>query len=204
MSEESSVSKAELLQELRDSGEHVAATVRGLPDTALEAGVYEGGWNGREVLAHIAAMEWAYPKLVDQAQAVKDDPGVAGELEKPPTGEEVERLNSYNQRRVDKLADRTVAQLLEEFERNRAATIARVEEMGTDLLPLPVRPSTGLAGPLGEVLRFVAVEHVLGHLSDLTRLPTSRADWALAQGPDPIDMTRQPWLEDRRPTRCHG
>jgi uncharacterized damage-inducible protein DinB len=168
MTETSSVTREDLLRELRDSGERVASTVRGLPETALEAGVYESGWSGREVLAHIAAMEWAYPKLVDQAQAVRDDPGAAAEMERPPTDEEQERLNSYNQRRVDKLADRSVAQLLEEFERNRAATIARIEGMDNDLLALPVRPATGHAGPLGEVMRYVAVEHVLTHLSDLT------------------------------------
>ena len=45
--------KADLLAALRSSGEAVTATVRALPAAALESGRYEGGWNGRQILAHL-------------------------------------------------------------------------------------------------------------------------------------------------------
>ncbi len=56
-------SKAELLQALHASRDEVVALVSGLPPERLEEGRYENGWNGRQILAHIASIHWSYPLL---------------------------------------------------------------------------------------------------------------------------------------------
>src|SRR5499433_2008938 len=71
-------SKAELLEALRSSGDEVLRSIRPLPSERLEQGRYEGGWNGRQILAHIASIEWTYPRLIDIArEAAAAPPGGA-------------------------------------------------------------------------------------------------------------------------------
>ncbi|MCI0777944.1 MAG: hypothetical protein J4N95_07165, partial [Chloroflexi bacterium] len=60
--------KAELLAELRASGREVTKRLGALPAEEFERGRYESGWNGRQILAHAAAIEWTYPRLLDIAK----------------------------------------------------------------------------------------------------------------------------------------
>ena len=60
--------KAELLAALRSSGQQVVDRVRGMPPEELEQGRYENGWNGRQIPAHIASIEWTYTRLFDVAK----------------------------------------------------------------------------------------------------------------------------------------
>ena len=61
----------------------------------------------------------------------------------------------------------SAAELLDEFERNRAATIRAVETADPELFGRSVRSAGGFTGPLAAVLHAVAVEHVLEHIRDL-------------------------------------
>jgi len=61
MTEATVPSKLELLEALRSSRDHVLATVSRQSPQALEEGRYENGWNGRQILAHVASIEWTYP-----------------------------------------------------------------------------------------------------------------------------------------------
>ena len=61
-------SKSDLLHALRSSRDEVIALVRSLPPERLEEGRYENGWNGRQILAHIASIEWSYPRLIEIAR----------------------------------------------------------------------------------------------------------------------------------------
>jgi hypothetical protein len=76
-------------------------------------------------------------------------------------------INAYNQRQVDKRADRSIAELLEEFKSNRAATIAAVEGVDDELLHAFVRSAGAVEGELGYVLHYVAVRHIQEHVADI-------------------------------------
>ena len=157
--------KTELLGALRASRDEVLAIVRGLPPQALERGRYESGWNGRQILAHLASIEWTYPRLLDIA---RDTGGAAPAAEgDTPTRAMRGGNDAYNERQVAKRAHLSVAELLEEFERNRAATIHAVEAADDALFARTIRSAGGVTGPLALVFLRVAVEHVLGHLSDI-------------------------------------
>jgi DinB superfamily len=155
-------SKAELLAALRSSRDEVLSLVRGLTLGQLEEGRYENGWNGRQILAHIASIEWSYPRLIDIART---PPAPADDA--PPTRSMKGGNDAYNDRQVAKRADRSVAELLAEFETNRAATIQAVEAADPALLAVRIRSAGGIVGPLATVFHQVAVAHVLGHAKDI-------------------------------------
>ena len=156
--------RAELLAALRASRDEVIALVKRRPPEAFERGCYEGGWNGRQILAHLASIEWTYPRLLDIARDAAAGPPAEGDT---PTRKMRGGNDAYNERQVAKRANLSVAELLEEFERNRAATIHAVEAADEALFSRTIRSAGGVTGPLAIVFHRVAVEHVLGHLSDI-------------------------------------
>lgn len=167
MPDDRAPSRAELLRALRASREEVLAIVSALPPARLEQGRYEGGWNGREILAHIAAIEWTYPRLIDIA---REAPAVLSQAEPEgglPTRPMRGGNEAYNARQVAKRSRATVAELLLEFQQNREATLRAVEAVDEALLARRIRSAGGVVGPLATVLHRVAVEHVLGHARDI-------------------------------------
>lgn len=165
MTEERAPSKAELMEALRTSRDLVIATVRGLTPERLEEGRYEGGWNGRQILAHLASIEWTYPRLIDIARSAPAAEAAAGD--EPPTRTMRGGNDAYNERQVARRAHVSAAELLVEFEQNRAATIRAVEATDEALLGRRIRSAGGVAGELALVLRRVAVDHVVGHARDI-------------------------------------
>ena len=123
------MTKRGLLEALRASRDEVLRIVRALPAERLEEGRYENGWNGRQILAHIASIEWSYPRLIDIARdaAVASAGARRDAGGRPPDPTMRGGNDAYNDRQVAKRAHLSVADLLDEFERNRAATIAAVE-----------------------------------------------------------------------------
>lgn len=159
-----STSKADLLLALRTSRDEVLGILRGLPAERLEEGRYENGWNGRQILAHLASIEWTYPRLIDVARSASG-PAPAGDA--LPTRSMRGGNDDYNARQVAKREHLPVSKLVAEFERNRAATIAAVEAADEALFAVPIRSAGGVTGPLATVFQQVAVLHVLAHARDI-------------------------------------
>ena len=174
------MTKQQLIDALRRSGEKVTSTLAGVDGKSLEQGRYESGWNGRQILAHIASIEWTYPRLLDLARGTPADkpasaaapstaarpaPTAAGQ---PGMASGSPQILSYNDRQVEKRADVSVPDLVAEFAKNRAATIAAVEAVDESLLAKEITSAGGANGPLATVFNFVAVLHVLDHLTDIT------------------------------------
>ena len=168
MSDQPAVSKAQLIAGLKASRDEILAKVGGLPAEALEAGCYENGWNARQVLAHVAAIEWSYPRLLDVA---RDGPPPEKKETSEPTASKPARggINSYNDRQIERYAGASVAELLDVFKMNRETTIAAIEAAEDDLFATQVKSAGGITGPLGTVLNFVAVMHVRMHIDDVLK-----------------------------------
>jgi uncharacterized protein (TIGR03083 family) len=167
MSDEWVPSRAELLDALRTSRDDVLRIVRAIPPEKLEEGRYENGWNGRQILAHIASIEWTYPRLIDIARAAPENAAPAAATGEYPTRTMRGGNDSYNERQVAKRAHLSPAELLDEFERNRAATIKAVETADEALFARSIRSAGGVTGPLARVFYMIAVMHVLGHAQDI-------------------------------------
>ena len=163
MTQQGVLTKAELLEELRSSQRDLLDRLGALPEEQLEQGRYEGGWNARQILAHVASIEWTYPRLIDVARQ--------GAPEGSPKSMQAQAarggIGSYNERQVEKRAQASVAELLAEFQKNRDATIEAVEQADEALLQVHIRSAGGIPGPLGRVIYFVAVVHVAGHVHDI-------------------------------------
>ncbi len=169
--------KLALLEGLRSSEQEFVDKLGSLPAERFEEGRYEGGWNGRQILAHVAAIEWTYPRLIDiakgaDAPASGSSSGAVQRTESEqapgvPTRPMKGGVNSYNDRQVEKRADATVAELIEEFAKNRATTIAAVEEADDELFAREIRSAGGITGGLADVIYAVAVLHVQGHVNDI-------------------------------------
>lgn len=156
--------RAEIVEALRSSADELLAAVATVPVERLEEGRYEGGWNARQILAHVAAIEWTYPRLLEVPSQAPTDSTKAGAL---PTRTARGGIDAYNARQVAKRADVPAADLLAEFRRNREATIAAVASADEALLAAPIRSAGGVTGPLGGVIMSVAVGHVRAHAKDI-------------------------------------
>lgn len=158
--------KAELIQALRATGDDLVKTAGRLDATAFEQGRYENGWNVKQILAHVASIEWTYKRLVENAK----QPRASARPERapePPAPAGGNPIDDYNARQVARRADKTVKELLLEFKENRAGTIAAVESCDEALLSQPTRSAGGAEGTLAQVLEFVAVRHVEQHTRDM-------------------------------------
>ena len=166
MAEQSPPSKAQLIESLRSTAADTIARLRSLPPEAFEQGRYENGWNGRQILAHIASIEWTYPRLIDLAREASQ-PRPAAPAGATTGGGMRGGINDYNERQVEKRAGASVAELIEEFETNRAATIAAAESADEALFGTPIRSAGGITGPLASVLTAIAILHVVQHVNDI-------------------------------------
>ena len=117
--------KEELVEALRETGNEVAARLRAISRQTYERGCYENGWTGREILAHVASIEWTYPRLIDLAQQASQpfSEGRGGErLADPPRasggGYQMRGGNAaYNARQVEKRANMSIEELVQEFKK---------------------------------------------------------------------------------------
>ena len=166
--------KQELLGALARTRDDVIARVEALEPSALERGVYENGWTAKQILAHTASIEWTYPRLIEMARGTPAPAaGPAPAMPAAPSpgaaqGTAQPAILDYNERQVAKRAEASVAELLDEFSRNRATLIAAVEETDDATLATEIRSAGGIQGPLAAVLQMLAIDHVRGHLRDLT------------------------------------
>lgn len=158
--------REELLAALREDAARLPDAVGALSEAELSRGVYENGWNARQLLAHLAAIEWTYPRLIERAEAAgNSDSSSGGTFD----------MDAYNERQVAKRAEAGIQELLDEFGRNRAATIDAVAAADAALLEKPTRSAGGVEGTLLEVLIGVTVGHVREHIADLTSAGRSPA-----------------------------
>ena len=175
--------KQQLIEALRSNGAHAIEKLRATPESTFDHGRYENGWNARQILAHVASIEWTYRKLIDVAKQAPTEEQRAesrderdGEVRRTtvdesgglPTAAAQGGIDSYNDRQVEKRAGASISELIDEFEKNRAGTIAAVEAADEALLATSIRSAGGITGELAGVLQTVSIGHVAMHIADIT------------------------------------
>ncbi len=156
----------QLTHALRQHGEQVVAALRDINPERLDPPRAGAGWGAHELLAHIASMEWTYPRLIEVAEAA----GSQQPAEDPPTRAFRGGNDSYNDRQVARRAAEPADALIAEFERNRAALLEAVGAMEPSLLAVAIKSAGGIMGSLEQVLRSVAIDHVQEHLEEIGRI----------------------------------
>lgn len=152
--------KEELIQEFTQAKERVAALVRDTAAADWQKGVYEGGWNARQILAHIGA--------TDYGVAVEGVLARAKGLPAPSGGRPADvDFNTWNQRIVDERAGRSVPELAAAFAAACDSGIAKLQQTVPEELSIPIPSGFGAGGPAGDLIRRVGSGHVLGHIGDI-------------------------------------
>ena len=77
------MTKQELIAKLRTNADDATTKLRAIPDEAWQQGRYENGWNARQILAHVASIEWTYPRLIDLAKQTPGQPPADNAQQKP-------------------------------------------------------------------------------------------------------------------------
>lgn len=163
-------SKADLLSALREGQREVVDKLRAAPAERFEEGRYESGWNGRQILAHAAAMEWTYPRLIDLAAgtaAKTEQSSSSGEATPKKSSSFSGGVNDYNERQVAKRAGASIEELLDELNTNRQALIDAVEDADEDLFAREIRSAGGIQGSLANVIYALAIGHTGAHVNDI-------------------------------------
>ena len=121
----------------------------------------EGGWNRRQMLAHIVTIDLRHAQRTRIGAGIADRSGVTDQANLP-------KINDWNQQQVDARADRSVDQLLSEMRRNRADLIALVRSM------TPEQRERGHIDRAGQpALAFYdwlphVHEHAVAHMREIT------------------------------------
>jgi len=82
----------------------------------------EGGWNRRQMLAHIVTIDKRHANRVRLSAGLPNDTGVTNQAELPA-------INNWNQQQVDERTGRSIEELLAEYRQNRADFIALVRSL---------------------------------------------------------------------------
>lgn len=148
-----------LSEKLLQEGEKVHAFFRELSVEQLKRNVYTEGadWSVREVLAHFVTTERAFLRLLENILA-----GGSG----TPEGFDID---SYNQRKVADLGDRSIQELLEDFKERRSQTAAAVLHLdGEQLMKTGRHPFLGVV-PLLEIIKLIYLHNQI-HLRDVRKV----------------------------------
>jgi hypothetical protein len=152
------ITKEQLLDGMRTTAREFVEAARSVPADQWSEGRYEEGWSAKDILAHVASIEWTYPKLLDVA---------SGAIPLPKKDASKGIPGDYNQRHVEKRRDTSIEELIGEFERNREATIRAVQGADDELLATHVRSAGGIEGRAVEVFNYLTVTHTRDHLRDI-------------------------------------
>lgn len=148
-----------LAERLKKEGEKVSAFFDGLTNEQWQTEVYTEGdtWTIRNILAHFVTSERGLLKLFEQVRQ-----GGLG-------ASEDFSIDHYNARQQEKTKDMPVSELLEQFSKVRAETVAWTSDLSQDELAIEGRhPFLGQV-TLVEMLKMIYLHNQL-HFRDIRKL----------------------------------
>jgi DinB superfamily len=148
------------LQELEQMPDQIAAQVRSLPADRWETPVWggEGGWNRRQLLAHIASINLRHQARVRLGCGLPD-PNFKDASALPP-------IDDWNGVEVEKLDGKSVTELLELMRSSRAELVRLVRTMTPEQQRDFRMPRGNESLTLGEWAPFVTA-HDKTHLAEI-------------------------------------
>jgi hypothetical protein len=150
--------KDDVIGAIREAQREVERLVPSVPESAWSSQAYEQGWNGKQLLCHLASTSGIARFLIGMAQA----PGSGG------MGTDFD-IDSFNAQQVAARQDKPVDEVLEEVCVNCGRDIESVENAPDDLLAQHFRAPWGTEGSLGDVIVGSIDEHFMTHVRDLAK-----------------------------------
>ena len=148
--------KDEVVAKMQSLKGEIEQAVSEMPEEAWEQGVYEGGWNARQVLCHMASMSGVVGFVL----------GIARMPASPSLGASFDE-NAFNARLVAAREGKSNADLLGEIKSNFERDISALRAAPDDLLGTDFRAPWDVEGELGDVIVMSLEEHLGTHLADL-------------------------------------
>ena len=152
--------KNDIVTAMRQQLHEIEQLALSLPDAAWTRGVYENGWNAKQLLCHLAESSGVAGFLVGFAQV-------------PPSGSSGSGaafdIDVWNAQRVAALQDKPLPALLDELRGNSESNIAAVEAAPDGLLAKRIKAPWGAEGSVAGIILASIQEHGETHLSDLRR-----------------------------------
>ena len=150
--------REEILGAIQQGIDSVEQTFGDLSDDQLATEVYEGGWNAKEVLAHLAGRQGTYDMIFSLARG--------GAMPQTPDGGF--DVDTWNQRAVDERIDKSRDELLGEFRSVHESLAARVGDIDDAVLQTTVVTPRGDA-VAGDVLAGSGGMHSVTHSADVAQ-----------------------------------
>jgi hypothetical protein len=150
------VSKEDIVAAIRESHGEIERTALSLSDAALGSGVYESGWNAKQLLCHLAAGGGFAAFMISFAQM----PPSAG------AGDNFD-LDAFNAREVASREKKPLSELLAELRSGSERSIAAVQGAPDELLTAHFRAPWGTEGALADVIVESLQGHIGTHLAEL-------------------------------------
>lgn len=154
----STITKVELREKLAQAREDLLQWCSALSEGEWTQPVYvhDEEWTMQDVLRHLTWAEGGMARLIQQIRQGHE--GVPSDFD----------LDSYNARGVDKLKDRTPAELMAMMADNRQWILGMLEEMDEEELQLEGRHGSMRIMSIADVMRTIAL-HERAHLRDMRR-----------------------------------
>ncbi len=144
--------KKELMEDVLANREMLGEVLSRIKEADLERAVYPGGWNVKELLSHLAALNYlTLPQLF---------------LSPPTSSSTPMDINALNQHAVERRRENNLAELREEINQNTPKIVEMLTGLGDAQLATPVSLSW-IQGSLADVLRAIIVDHERAHLDAL-------------------------------------
>ncbi len=150
------MTKDQVIAALKDVRSQIEDTASVLSVEQWSSGVYENGWNARELLCHLAS-DSVTTFLLALAQRPEGSTG----------GGEGFDLDAFNNQQVGLRSHKNVDDLLEEIRANNARDVRAVQTADEELLQKHFRAPWGMEGTLSEVIVESLAGHVGQHLAEV-------------------------------------
>ena len=129
------------------------------PADAWEEGVYENGWNAKQILCHVALSANVPAFLI--AAANSPEPA------KMPGG--ADNIDDFNESQVAMRMEKPVAEIVKELNTTYEQAINVVQATSDELLAKQIRTPWQTAGELGALILDEDIrDHVMVHLADIS------------------------------------
>jgi hypothetical protein len=148
--------KTQIIDRMQALQREIEQAVSTIPEEAWARGVYEGGWNAREILAHMASTSGTAGFLLGMAR-MSSAPTLGGSYDE----------NAFNAQQVASRAKNSTSELLDEIRRNIQLGVDSVQSAPDDLISKHFRAPWGVEGEVGDVIIESLEGHLGMHLTDL-------------------------------------
>jgi hypothetical protein len=127
-----------------------------MPVAGWSKGVYEGGWNARQILSHMASTSGTAGFVLGMAR-LPSQPNLGGGYDE----------NSFNAQQVAVRENQGAADLVDEIKRNFQLGMDAVRSAPDDLISKHFRAPWGVEAEVGDVIVMSLEGHLGMHLADL-------------------------------------